>query len=82
MKTLNNDIISSKTEEGDEIMPVSSNGLGHSPFTGKIASSNLVAGTKKNSANDWRVEPCGNDFSIKRTTEIIGGNAFSRMSLE
>jgi hypothetical protein len=80
MKNLNNDIINSSTEEAEETYAPEAKQVEALPFHGRGTGSSPVRSTRD--ADDWRVDPCGNDFSVIKKTAIIGGNAFSRLSLE
>lgn len=82
MNRKENDIIvvgKDRDDEAEEIMPVSSSGLGHSPFKGKIASSNLVAGTLDR--DGWRSKDACDNFNIKKIDTTVAGREYSRLSV-
>lgn len=79
MTLLKNDIeLGRQTEEAEERNAPVAKLVKASPFQGDIVGSSPIRSTND---NNWRVETCGNDFSIKTIDRQVAGINTSRLSV-
>lgn len=82
MTLIKNDIeLSGKTEEAEERNAPEAKMVEAPDFHSGRTGSNPVWSTDIKKDNDWQVEACGNDFSIKTIDRQVAGINTSRLSV-